>query len=173
MDILFSLIGLIVSIPIIVAVVALIKLESEGPAIYTQERVGKNGKLFDIFKLRSMCLNAEKDGIQWAQKNDSRVTKVGRFIRKTRLDELPQLINVLKGDMSIVGPRPERPYFVEEFSRNIPKFNERLVVRPGITGWSQINGGYELSPEEKLHKDLFYINNQSILLYMNPRYILV
>jgi lipopolysaccharide/colanic/teichoic acid biosynthesis glycosyltransferase len=113
-----------------------------------------------------MCLNAEETGIQWAQKNDSRVTKVGRFIRKTRLDELPQLINVLKGDMSIVGPRPERPYFVEEFSRNIPKFNERLVVRPGITGWSQINGGYELSPEEKLHKDLFYINNQSILLDM-------
>lgn len=165
-DILFALMGLIVSIPIIVIAFILIKLESEGPIIYIQERVGKDGKLFKIFKLRTMCLDAEKDGIQWAQKNDSRVTKIGRFLRKTRIDELPQLLNVLKGEMSIVGPRPERPYFIEEFSKEIPKFNERLVVSPGLTGWSQINGGYELSPKEKLEKDLFYIKNQSILLDM-------
>ena len=163
-DALFALIGLIASIPIIVIAIILIRLETKGPIIYTQQRVGKGGQFFKIYKLRTMCFNAEKDGIQWAQRDDPRITKVGRFLRKTRIDELPQLINVLKGDMSIVGPRPERPFFVEEFSREIPRFYERLVVRPGITGWSQINGGYELSPQQKLEKDLFYIENQSILL---------
>lgn len=163
-DILFSLIGLIACIPVIIIAAILIRLETEGPIIYTQERVGKDGQLYMIYKLRSMYSNAEKDGIQWAQKNDSRVTKVGRFLRKTRIDELPQFINVLKGEMSIVGPRPERSHFIKEFSKELPKFSERLVVRPGITGWSQINGGYELSPAEKLEKDLFYIENQSILL---------
>ncbi len=163
-DILFAIIGLIASIPIIAAAAIFIKLETEGPIIYTQERVGKCGCIFLIYKLRTMYFDAEKDGIQWAQKNDPRVTKVGRFLRKTRIDELPQFINVLKGEMSIVGPRPERPYFIEEFSKAIPGFNERLAVKPGITGWSQVNGGYELSPEEKLKNDLFYIRNQSILL---------
>jgi exopolysaccharide biosynthesis polyprenyl glycosylphosphotransferase len=165
-DVLFALIGLIMSIPIIVIAFIFIKLETEGPIIYIQERVGKDGCTFLIYKLRTMYCDAEKDGIQWAQKNDPRVTKVGRFLRRTRIDELPQFINVLKGDMSIVGPRPERSYFVEEFSKKIPEFNERLAVRPGLTGWSQINGGYELSPEEKLKSDLFYIKNQSILLDM-------
>ncbi|MDF2591244.1 MAG: putative UDP-N-acetylgalactosamine-undecaprenyl-phosphate N-acetylgalactosaminephosphotransferase, partial [Clostridia bacterium] len=161
-DVLFAFVGLIASIPIIFIAVILIKIETKGPIIYTQQRVGKKGRLFDIYKLRTMCFNAEKDGIQWAQKHDPRVTKVGRLLRKTRIDELPQLINVLKGDMSIVGPRPERPYFVEAFSKNIPSFYERLAVLPGITGWSQVHGGYELSPEEKLEKDLYYIKNQSI-----------
>lgn len=165
-DILFSFIGVIVSIPIIITAAILIKLETEGPIIYTQERVGKDGRLFMIYKLRTMHSNAEENGIQWAQRNDSRVTKVGRVLRKTRIDELPQFINILKGEMSIVGPRPERPYFITEFSRELPEFNERLAVRPGLTGWSQINGGYDLSPAEKLEKDLFYIENQSILLDM-------
>ena len=165
-DILFSLIGAIAGIPIIIIAGILIKLETEGPIIYTQERAGKGGHLYMIYKLRTMHSNAEKDGVQWAQRNDSRVTKVGRVLRKTRIDELPQFINILKGEMSIVGPRPERPHFITEFSRELPKFNERLVVKPGLTGWSQINGGYDLSPAEKLEKDLFYIENQSILLDM-------
>ncbi|MDD4503735.1 MAG: sugar transferase, partial [Clostridiaceae bacterium] len=143
-DILFSLIGAIAGIPIIITAGILIKLETEGPIIYTQERVGKDGHLFMIYKLRTMHSNAEKYGVQWAQRNDSRVTKVGRVLRKTRIDELPQFINILKGEMSIVGPRPERPHFITEFSRELPKFNERLVVKPGLTGWSQINGGYDL-----------------------------
>lgn len=166
MDILFSLIGLLVSIPIIFIVGILIRLETEGPIIYTQQRAGKDGHLFMMYKLRTMYHNAEAEGARWAQINDSRVTKVGRFLRKTRIDELPQFINVLKGEMSIVGPRPERPYFITEFSREIPEFSKRLAVKPGLTGWSQINGGYDLSPAEKLEKDLFYIENQSILLDM-------
>ncbi len=165
-DILFSFIGLIVSIPVIAVAAILIALETEGPIIYTQDRVGKDGHVFRIYKLRTMCSNAEEDGIRWAQRNDPRVTKVGRFLRKTRIDELPQLINVLKGEMSIVGPRPERPHFINEFSRELPQFLERLAVKPGITGWSQVNGGYDLTPAEKLEKDLFYIKNQSILLDM-------
>lgn len=164
MDISFSVIGLIAGIPIIVIAALLIKLETEGPIMYTQERIGENGHSFMIYKLRTMYCNAEKDGIKWTQKNDSRVTKVGRLLRKTRIDELPQLINVIKGEMSIVGPRPERAHFIKEFSKELPEFSERLMARPGITGWSQINGGYELSPAEKLEKDLFYIKNQSILL---------
>lgn len=163
-DILFSLAGLVLSIPIIAIASILIKLESEGPVIYTQERVGKDGQPFMIYKLRTMKSNAEKDGAQWAKKNDSRVTKVGRFLRKSRIDELPQFINVIRGEMSIVGPRPERPHFIKEFSKELPGFHKRLTVMPGITGWSQINGGYDLSPAEKLEKDLFYIENQSILL---------
>lgn len=165
-DILFSIIGIILSVPIVAIATMLIMIESKGCILYTQERLGKDNHLFKIYKLRTMCLDAEINGIQWAQKNDPRVTRVGRFLRKTRIDELPQLINVLKGDMSIVGPRPERPYFIDEFSKELPKFNERLAVRPGITGLSQVNGGYDLSPEQKLEKDLFYIQNQSILLDM-------
>jgi exopolysaccharide biosynthesis polyprenyl glycosylphosphotransferase len=165
-DILFSIIGIVLSIPILVIAMIFIMIESKGCILYTQERLGKDNHLFKIYKLRTMCLDAEINGIQWAQKNDPRVTRVGRFLRKTRIDELPQFINVLKGDMSIVGPRPERPYFIDAFSRELPKFNERLAVRPGITGLSQVNGGYDLSPEQKLEKDLFYIQNQSILLDM-------
>jgi len=165
-DIVFSLIGLIIGIPLIITVTILIKLETRGPAIYTQTRVGKDGSLFKIYKFRSMYFDAERGGVKWAQRNDSRITKVGKFIRKTRIDEIPQLLNVLRGDMSIVGPRPERPYFIDAFSQELPKFKERLAVRPGITGWAQIHGGYELSPEQKLEKDLFYIENQSTFLDM-------
>lgn len=163
-DILLSFVGLIISIPIIITAGILVRIETEGPILYTQERVGKDGRIFLIYKLRTMNSNAETDGIQWAQKNDSRITKIGRVLRKTRIDELPQLINILRGEMSIVGPRPERLYFITEFSKDLPEFSERLAVRPGLTGWSQVNGGYELSPAEKLEKDLYYIENQSILL---------
>ena len=142
----------------------LVKLESKGGAFYSQTRSGKDGQTFQIYKLRSMYTDAEKNGAQWAIVNDNRITKVGKFIRKTRIDELPQLWNVLKGDMSIIGPRPERPEFIEEFEKETPHFRERLAVKPGLTGWAQVNGGYELTPAEKLEYDLFYIKNQSIIL---------
>lgn len=112
-----------------------------------------------IIKLRSMMIDAEKNGAQWATKTDSRVTRVGKFIRQTRIDELPQLWNVLKGEMSFVGPRPERDIFIEEFLKTIPDFNDRLQVLPGLTGLAQINGGYDISPEEKFKWDLVYIDN--------------
>jgi lipopolysaccharide/colanic/teichoic acid biosynthesis glycosyltransferase len=150
---------------ILIAIFAiLIKLETPGPAFFLQERVGQNGKYFKVIKLRSMGVNAEKNGAQWAIANDPRVTKIGSFIRKTRIDELPQLLNILKGEMSIVGPRPERPIFTAQFNEEIPGFVNRLVVKPGLTGLAQVNGGYELSPKEKLDKDLNYIRNKNTFL---------
>ncbi len=163
-DILLSLIGLLMTSIIIIVFAILIKLETPGPAFFIQKRVGKNGKYFNLIKLRSMCVDAEKNGAQWAQKNDPRVTKVGSFMRKTRIDELPQFINVLRGNMSIIGPRPERPMFTAQFNEEIPGFINRLSVKPGLTGWAQINGGYEITPNEKLKLDLYYIENQSILM---------
>lgn len=139
-------------------------LETKGNPLYIQERVGLNGKWFKIYKLRSMYLDAEKDGYQWAMKNDDRITKVGYYIRKTRIDELPQLVNILKGDMAFIGPRPERPEFIKEFLQDIPDFNDRLVIKPGITGWAQVNGGYELTPKEKLEYDKYYIEHESLYL---------
>ena len=137
-----------------------IVLETKGNPLYVQERVGLSGKRFKIYKLRSMYSDAEKDGYQWAKKNDVRITKVGHFLRKTRIDELPQLINIIKGDMAIIGPRPERPEFIEEFLKDIPDFNDRIVIKPGITGWAQVNGGYELTPKEKLEYDKYYIEHE-------------
>lgn len=163
-DITIASISFLFAFPLIIVTAILIKLESKGSCFYNQIRVGKDGKLFRIYKLRSMHIDAEKGGPQWAQENDPRVTKIGRYIRKTRIDEIPQLVNIIKGDMSIVGPRPERPCFIDEFNKEIPGYNHRLTVRPGLTGWAQVNGGYELSPGEKLEKDLYYINNQSIWL---------
>lgn len=163
-DILFSTVGLIIGIPIIILFSILIVLETPGSPIYSQERVGKNGKHFTIYKLRSMYNDAEKNGAKWASKNDPRITKVGGFIRKTRIDEIPQLFNILKGDMSIVGPRPERPIFTYQFNEEIPGFINRLRVKPGLTGWAQVNGGYEMTPKEKLEADLYYIKNRSMLL---------
>ncbi|MDX8361110.1 sugar transferase [Cytobacillus sp. IB215316] len=163
-DILLSLIGLLMTSIIIIVFAILVKLETPGPAFFIQKRVGKNGKYFNLIKLRSMCIDAEKNGAQWAQKNDPRVTKVGSFMRKTRIDELPQFINVLRGNMSIIGPRPERPMFTAQFNEEIPGFINRLSVKPGLTGWAQINGGYEITPNEKLKLDLYYIENQSILM---------
>ena len=139
-------------------------LETKGNPLYIQERVGLNRKRFKIYKLRSMYLDAEKDGYQWAMKNDDRITKVGYYIRKTRIDELPQLVNILKGDMAFIGPRPERPEFIKEFLQDIPDFNDRLVIKPGITGWAQVNGGYELTPKEKLEYDKYYIEHESLYL---------
>ena len=135
-------------------------LETKGNPLYVQERVGLSGKRFKIYKLRSMYSDAEKDGYQWATKNDVRITKVGYFIRKTRIDELPQLMNIIKGDMAIIGPRPERPEFIEEFLQEIPDFNDRITIKPGITGWAQVNGGYELTPKEKLEYDKYYIEHE-------------
>ncbi|WPZ20157.1 sugar transferase [Geobacillus subterraneus] len=159
LDILLSLLALPIAIPIILIFAVIIKLETPGPAFFLQERVGLHGKYFKVIKLRSMGVNAEKNGAQWATKNDPRVTKVGAFIRKTRIDELPQLFNVLKGDMSLIGPRPERPMFTAQFNEEIPGFIDRLQVKPGITGWAQVNGGYDITPREKLELDCYYINN--------------
>lgn len=165
-DFMFALTGLVFASLFILIVPVLIKLESRGSIFYKQERVGKNGKVFELIKFRTMVENAEADGPVWAQKNDSRVTRIGRFLRKTRIDEIPQIINVLKGDMSFVGPRPERPFFVEQLNRQIPFYNQRLIVKPGITGWAQIKYSYGASEEdamEKLKYDLYYIDNLSIL----------
>ncbi|WP_394239112.1 sugar transferase [Niallia oryzisoli] len=163
-EIFFSLVGLIPASLIILLFAILIKLETPGPAFFLQERVGLNGKYFKVIKLRSMGLDAEKDGAKWADKEDPRVTRVGLFIRKTRIDELPQLWNILVGDMSLIGPRPERPMFTAQFNEQIPGFVERLRVKPGLTGWAQINGGYDVTPQEKLNLDLYYINNLSLFL---------
>jgi lipopolysaccharide/colanic/teichoic acid biosynthesis glycosyltransferase len=142
-----------------------IKLESPGPAFYKQERVGKNGKLFTIIKFRSMRQDAEKHGPVWATKDDDRTTYVGSFIRKVRIDELPQLINVLRGEMSFVGPRPERPVFVEQLTEVIPFYSQRHLVEPGLTGWAQVKYDYGASVEDALQKlqyDLYYIKNVSL-----------
>jgi exopolysaccharide biosynthesis polyprenyl glycosylphosphotransferase len=145
-----------------------IKLDSPGAIFYKQERVGLNGAKFTIYKLRSMVQNAERNGqAQWAVKGDSRITKVGNFIRKTRLDELPQVINVLKGEMSMVGPRPERQQFMDKLETQIPNFNKRLAVKPGLTGWAQVNYGYGSTVEDaqiKLNYDLYYCKHQSLAL---------
>lgn len=160
--------GLIVCGPIMLLTAIAIVLESPGPALYRQQRVGKNGELFDILKFRSMRSDAEaKTGPQWAAEGDSRVTRVGRFIRKVRLDELPQFINILKGEMSFVGPRPERPYFVDLLSTRVPFFDLRHSVRPGVTGWAQVSYPYGASvadAKSKLEYDLFYVKNVSVSL---------
>lgn len=163
-DVILSIIGLIISLPILLIFSILIKLETPGPAFFIQERVGLNGRYFNLYKLRSMGVDAEKNGAQWATKNDPRVTKIGSFIRKTRIDEIPQLINVIKGDMSLIGPRPERPIFTAKFSEENPSFVDRLKVLPGVTGWAQVNGGYDVTPEEKLKLDLHYIENHNFLM---------
>jgi exopolysaccharide biosynthesis polyprenyl glycosylphosphotransferase len=145
-----------------------IKLESPGPVFYSQERVGRYNKPFHIYKFRSMITDAEQANRPvWAQKNDSRITRVGQFIRKTRLDELPQLWNILKGEMSFVGPRPERPVFVKDLEEKIPFYSQRHIVKPGLTGWAQIRYEYGASIEDALKKleyDLYYVKNMSIFL---------
>jgi len=170
MDVLLAFVMLIVFSPVMLVVALLIKLDSKGPVFYSQERVGEKGRQFNIHKFRSMVAGAEKMcGPVWAEDNDERVTRVGRFIRRWRFDELPQLWNVLKGDMSFVGPRPERRFFVEELERSIPYYAERLSVKPGITGWAQISYGYGATVEdavEKLNYELFYIKNMSIFMDM-------
>lgn len=166
MDILTSIIGLTLLFPVSLMVAIAIKSDSKGPIFYQQERVGEDGKIFRLLKFRSMRKNAEENGPVWAQVNDQRVTRVGRMIRKWRLDEIPQMINVLKGEMSLVGPRPERPIFVEQLSNEIPYYSLRNVIKPGITGWAQISYPYGASKEdalEKLKYDLYYIKRMSFL----------
>lgn len=164
-DIVVSIIILSVTAPLWIFIVAAIKLNSPGPLVYSQERVGKDGKIFKMHKFRTMYKDAEaKTGPVWATSNDPRVTSVGRFLRKTRLDEIPQFFDVLRGDMSLVGPRPERPYFVEMLAKEIPLYKRRLAVKPGITGWAQIKQGYDTSIDDvkaKVRYDLFYIENMS------------
>ena len=163
-EFIFCLLLLILAVPICILVCIAIYLELHVNPIYTQNRVGLNGKIFKIYKLRSMYIDAEKDGAKWASENDERITKVGRIIRKTRIDELPQLVNIIKRDMSIIGPRPERPELIKDFIKYIPDFNDRLLVKPGITGWAQVNGGYSLTPKEKLEFDKYYIRNRGFKL---------
>ena len=164
MDLVLSIVGLVIGLPLIAIFGILIKIEDKGPITYKQERLGKCGRRFYIYKLRSMRTDAEKFGAQWAEKDDPRITKVGKFIRKTRIDEIPQLFNILKGDMGLIGPRPERPNFTVQFNEEIPGFINRLAIKPGLTGWAQVNGGYEITPEEKLKEDIYYIKNRSIIL---------
>ena len=163
-EFIFSLLLLIIAVPICILACIAIYVELRVNPIYIQNRVGLNGRVFKIYKLRSMYIDAEKDGPKWASENDERITKVGRIIRKTRIDELPQLVNILKRDMSFIGPRPERPEFIKEFIKYIPDFNDRLLVKPGITGWAQVNGGYSLTPKEKLEFDKYYIKNRGFKL---------
>ena len=166
MDVILAFVsGLALALPMVIIAI-LIKLDSPGPAIFRQERLGKDGKPFTIYKFRTMYLDAEADGPQWAKRHDCRCTPLGRFLRHTRLDELPQLWNILMGDMSIVGPRPERACFYDEFETYIHGFSYRLLVKPGLTGLAQVNGGYDLKPEEKIVYDIQYIENQSILMDM-------
>jgi sugar transferase (PEP-CTERM system associated) len=166
MDITLSMAALIISLPVLLVAMLAVRLDSPGPIFYRQERVTRGGRVFWLYKLRSMRTDAEKDGAKWAVKNDSRVTEVGKFLRQTRLDEIPQLWNILKGDMAIVGPRPERPVFVAELSRQLRLYDLRHTVRAGLTGWAQINYHYGASFEDaqrKLEYDLFYIKNFSLL----------
>jgi sugar transferase (PEP-CTERM system associated) len=167
-DIVCASILIVLTLPIMIVTGILIVLESPGSMLYTQERVGLNGRVFNVVKFRSMRSDAEKDGTpRWATAGDSRVTRVGRIIRKLRIDELPQLFVVLGGSMSMVGPRPERPYFVDQLTQQIPFFAVRQSVKPGVTGWAQVRYQYGASVEdaaEKLQYDLFYVKNHSLFL---------
>jgi sugar transferase (PEP-CTERM system associated) len=165
-DLVFSAVVAVLAFPLMVATAIAVAIESGRPVLYCQERVGENGRTFTLCKFRSMRLDAEKEGTPlWATAGDTRVTRVGRVIRKTRLDELPQLWSVLRGDMSFVGPRPERPYFVAELAKDIPFYQQRHAVKPGLTGWAQVKYRYGSSREdavEKLRYDLYYIKHLSI-----------
>jgi sugar transferase (PEP-CTERM system associated) len=167
-DVVASLLLLAAAAPIVALTALVVKLGSNGPVLYRQERVGLNGQPFMLLKFRSMRTDAEKDGVpRWAAVNDSRVTRVGAFLRKTRIDEIPQIFNVLRGEMSFIGPRPERPFFVDELRQAIPYYFERHRVKPGISGWAQLNYPYGASVEdakEKFQYDLYYIKNYSLFL---------
>jgi sugar transferase (PEP-CTERM system associated) len=162
-----ALLGAILSLPIAIGTAILIKIDSRGPVLYKQERVGKNGRVFTLMKFRSMRVDAEKDGPVWAKTEDERMTRVGRIIRKIRVDEIPQFWNILRGDMNFVGPRPERPHFIAQLAGEITFYEQRHLIAPGLTGWAQIKYPYGASIEDakqKLAYDLYYIKNQSITL---------
>lgn len=157
----------IVLLPLEIIIALLVKLTSPGPAIYAQQRVGRSGQLFTLYKFRTMYKNAEARGVQWSQANDTRVTPLGKFLRATHLDELPQLVNILRGDLSFVGPRPERPEFVDLLKEAIPHYQLRHLVAPGLTGWAQVNYRYGASVEdamEKLQYEIYYLKNRSLTL---------
>jgi sugar transferase (PEP-CTERM system associated) len=167
LDVLVAAAGLIVALPLMLLVALAVRLDSPGPVFFRQERVGRGGRQFTVWKFRSMRIDAEAGGARWAVEGDPRITRVGRFIRKTRLDELPQLWNVLVGDMSLVGPRPERQMFVDQLKEQCPWYEQRLVVRPGLTGWAQVKAPYASTFEESIEKlkfDLYYIKNLSLFL---------
>jgi len=166
-DVVLGSIILILTLPIWLIIALAIKLEDRGPVFYIQDRVGKNKKIFKLIKFRSMILDAEKKGAKWADVKDKRITKVGKIIRQLHFDELPQMINVIKGDISLIGPRPERPEFVEKLEKEIPYYNLRHIIKPGFTGWAQIKFRYARSVEDSLEKfqyDLYYIKNRSLFL---------
>ena len=170
MDLICALLGIVIGIIFLPLVLLGNLIGNKGKLLYVQTRVGKNGKPFKIYKFRTMVNNAEKDGVKWADKNDHRVTSFGRFLRRSRLDEIPQFINVLKGDMSIIGPRPERPFFVKELSKVIPFYETRHTIKPGLSGWAQVNSRYGSSIEDslvKLQYDLYYIKHRSFFLDIN------
>jgi exopolysaccharide biosynthesis polyprenyl glycosylphosphotransferase len=168
LDVVFSALVLIVGLPFWILIALAIKLTDRGPVLYRQERVGQGGKVFTMVKFRSMRVDAEKDGISWTSQNDPRVTSIGKIIRKLHIDEVPQFWNVLKGDMSIVGPRPERPFYVDKYSRLLPAYPRRLRVKPGLTGWNQVQAGEIVESvefvKERIRHDFFYIENMSLRL---------
>lgn len=163
-DLAFAVVFLVVLSPIMLAVAIAIKLDDGGPVLFRQKRLTERGREFYVYKFRSMVVDAEKNGPQLAREDDKRITRVGRILRKCRLDELPQLFNILKGDMSVVGPRPERPELAQEYEKNMPEFEFRLHVKAGLTGYAQVTGLYDTQPYDKLKMDLMYIENYSIFL---------
>jgi exopolysaccharide biosynthesis polyprenyl glycosylphosphotransferase len=166
-DVFLAIIILILAFPLMIIIPILIKLDSKGDIIYSQKRTGLNGEEFTIRKLRTMVEDAEKDEVEWAQENDPRVTRIGKILRALRMDELPQLVNVLLGEMSFVGPRPERPDFNKKLEKHIPYYDLRHLIKPGITGWAQVMYPYGASIDdarEKLQYDLYYIKNYSLFL---------
>lgn len=167
LDLVLSLAGLALTLPLLLLVAVSVKLDSRGPVFYRQERVGLGGRTFVLVKFRSMRVDAEAAGPRWASEHDPRVTRLGRLLRLTRIDELPQLLMVLAGSMSLVGPRPERPHFVGQLTQAIPHFADRIAVKPGLTGWAQVNYPYGASVEDarqKLAYDLYYLQHRSLLL---------
>lgn len=164
LDLVISLLMLIVTAPFFIVVALIIHLYDKGPVFYKQDRLTLNGKVFKIYKFRSMCQDSEVNGARLAMKDDDRITPIGKFLRKTHLDELPQLINIISGDMSIVGPRPERPEIAEQYEESIPEFSYRLSMKAGLTGYAQVYGKYNTTPYDKLKLDLLYLENYSVFL---------
>jgi len=169
-DLIISFLGACVGILLLPLILLGNLIANRGPLFYIQERIGKNGHLFKIIKYRTMVKNAEKNGAVWAKKDDVRITPFGKILRNSRLDEMPQFLNILKGDMSLIGPRPERPHFVRELSQTIPFYETRHIIKPGLTGWAQVNTRYGSSVDDsllKLQYDLYYIKHRSFFLDAN------
>jgi len=164
---LVAFVFLVITLPILLLFAILIKIEDGGPVLYCQDRVGKDGCIFTVYKLRSMCVDKRGNNSKETQMNDPRITKVGKIIRMTRIDELPQLLNILSGYMKLIGPRPLVPEQITEYSKELPEFINRLLVKPGITGWAQVNGGNEVTPKEKFNLDMEYVKKRGLLMYVS------